>query len=133
MARILSPLVKNQIVRVVVCGYGQRGEYLAKRLAGEKWCRVVAVADPSPAALQRATSLHQVSTFDDFGKLLAATDADVAAICTPRHLLHEHGAAAMEAGLQVLLAQAPEKRLDGATILEPEPDFLARWRAALRK
>ena len=133
MGGILSPLVADRILRVVFSGYGQRGEFLARRVAGEKWCRVVAIADPRAAALQRATALHQVSVFDDFGKLLAATDADVAAICTPRHLLHEHGAAALEAGLQVLLAQAPEKRLVGATILEPEADFLARWRAALRK
>jgi predicted dehydrogenase len=125
--------MRDRILRVVFCGFGQRGEFLARRLAGEKWCRVVAVADPDPAALQRATSLHQVSTFADFDKLLAATTADVAVICTPRRLLHEHGAAALEAGLQVLLAQAPEKPVEGATILEPEPDFLARWRAALRK
>ena len=125
--------VKDKPLRVVVCGFGQRGEYLSRRISSEKWARLVAVADPDPAALQRATSLHQVSTFDDFGKLLTATDADAAVICTPRHLLNEHGTAALRAGLEVLLAQAPDKSLEGATILDPVPDFFARWRATLRK
>ena len=116
-----------------MCGFGQRGEYLARRLAGEKWCRLVAVADPSPAALQRATSLHQVSTFDDFSKLLAATAADAAVICTPRPLLHLQATAAQHAGMQVLLAQSPEVPVKEAMVLDPVPDFFTRWRAALRK
>jgi predicted dehydrogenase len=133
MGGILSPLVTNKPLRIVVCGFGQRGEYLARRLADEKWCRLVAVADSSPAALQRATSLHQVSTFDDFGKLLAATEADAAVICTPKGLLHEHANAALRAGVKVLLAQPPEIPVKDAVILEPEPDFLTRWRAALKR
>jgi predicted dehydrogenase len=123
--------VKRRILRVVLSGYGQRGEFLARRLAGETWCRLVAVADRDPAALQRATSLHQVSTFADFDKLLAATEADVAVICTPRPLLHGHGTAALRAGLHVLLAQAPEVHVKGATILDPVPEFFERWKAAL--
>jgi predicted dehydrogenase len=123
--------MRHKILRVVLAGFGQRGEFLARRLAGEEWCRLVAVADPSPAALQRATSLHQVSTFADFDKLLAATEADVAVICTPRPLLHEHATAALRAGLHVLLAQSPDVPVKGAMILDPVPDFFARWRAAL--
>jgi len=38
-----------------------------------------------------------------------------------------------DAGLQVLLAQTPDAPVAGATILDPVPDFLSRWRAALRK
>lgn len=123
--------VKEKTLRVVVCGYGQRGEYLARRLSSEKGFRLVAVADRDPAALQRATLLHQVSTFDDFDKLLAATSADAAVICTPRPLLHPHARAALGAGLQVLLAQSPEVPVEGATILDPVPDFLDRWRKTL--
>jgi predicted dehydrogenase len=123
--------VEHKPLRVVFAGYGQRGEYLARRLAAEKWCRVVAVADPDPAALQRAMSLHQVSTFTDFDKLLAATSADVAVISTPRPLLHDYALAARGAGMQVLLAQSPHAPVKGATILDPAPDFLARWRKAL--
>jgi predicted dehydrogenase len=125
--------VSGKIVRVVICGYGQRGEYLARRLAGEDWCRVVAVADISPEALRRATTLHQVSTFPDFDKLLAATSADAAVICTPRALLHQHANAALRAGLHVLLAQSPDVPVQRAMVLDPVPDFFARWRAALRK
>ncbi len=133
MGGILSPLVTNKLLRIVVCGYGQRGEYLSRLLSSEKWCRLVAVADPDPAALQRATSLHQVSTFGDFAKLLAATQADAAVICTPRPLLHGHATAALRAGMQVLLAQAPEVPVKDAMILDPVPDFFTRWRAALKR
>jgi predicted dehydrogenase len=125
--------VKGKILRIVVCGYGQRGEYLCRLLSSEKWCRLVAVADPDPAALQRATSLHQVSTFDDFGSLLAATEADAAVIATRKALLREHAMAALGAGLKVLLAQTPPENVPGTMILEPEPDFLSRWRAELKK
>ena len=70
-------MVKRKTLRVVLAGYGRRGETFARRIAELPWCRLVAVADPDPAALQRATSLYQVSTFTDLRKLLAATDADV--------------------------------------------------------
>jgi oxidoreductase len=124
--------MRHKILRVVVAGYGQRGEFLARRLAGEEWCRLVAVADPNPAALQRATALHQVSTFADFDKLLAATAADVAVIGTPRHLLHRYALAAVGAGMQVLLAQPPAEDVPArVTVLDPAPDFLERWRVAL--
>ena len=69
-------MVKRKTLRVVLAGYGRRGETFARRLAAMPWCRLVAVADADPAALQRATSLYQVSTFTDLRKMLAATEAD---------------------------------------------------------
>jgi prephenate dehydrogenase len=72
-----QPVVERKTLRVVLAGYGRCGESFARRIAALPWCRLVAIADPDPAALERATSLYQVSTFTDLRKLLAATDADV--------------------------------------------------------
>jgi len=95
--------MKPKALRIVIAGYGPRAEAFAREVAGDPSRRLVAVADPDPAALQRATSLYQVSTFDDFGKLLAATDADVAAIDGPAQECKSYAAAAAAAGMSVLL------------------------------
>jgi len=89
----------------VFAGYGHLGEYLARKLAAESWCRVVTIADPSERALAKATSLLQVSTFPDLDKALAATDADVAVISTPSEQHYAQSAAALKQGLHVLVAK----------------------------
>jgi predicted dehydrogenase len=65
----------------------------------------VAVADPKRGALERATSLYQVSTFPHLDAALAATDADVAVISTPSEQHYEQSAAALRHGLHVLVAK----------------------------
>jgi predicted dehydrogenase len=97
--------VKKKTLRLVCVGYGHLGEYLARRLAAEPWCRIVAVADPSKPALAKATSLFQVSTFSDLDAALAATDADIAVISTPSEQHYEQSAAALKRGLHVLVAK----------------------------
>lgn len=97
--------MKKKTLRLVFVGYGQLGDHLARLLAAESWCRIVAVADPSRRALERATSLFQVSTFADFESALAATDADVAVISTPSEQHYEQSAAALKRGLHVLVAK----------------------------
>lgn len=95
--------MKKKTLRLVFCGYGHLGEHLAGLLAAERWCRIVAVADPSRRALERAASLAQA--YRDFGEALAATPADVAVINTPSELHYAQAAAALARGLHVLVAK----------------------------
>lgn len=97
--------MKKKTLRLLFVGYGHLGEYLARRLAAEQWCRIVAVADPSKAALARATSLFQVSTFAHLDAALAATEADTAVISTPSEQHYQQAAAALKHGLHVLVAK----------------------------
>ena len=97
--------MKTKTLRVVVAGYGTFGEQLARLLAAEPCFRIVAVADPSPQALEKAISLYQVSTFPTLAKALEATDADLAVISTPPEHSHDLAAAALEGGLHVLVTK----------------------------
>jgi predicted dehydrogenase/nucleoside-diphosphate-sugar epimerase len=64
--------------------------------------RVVGVADPSPDALAALSTLvPHATTARDPARLLAATDADVAHICTPPAHHVEGTRAALKAGLHV--------------------------------
>lgn len=97
--------MKKKTVRIVFAGYGALAEQLARLLAAEPCCRVVAVADPSRKALDKATSLYQVSTFPTLAKALEAADADVAVINTPAHQAHDLAVSAFERGLHVLVTR----------------------------
>jgi predicted dehydrogenase len=97
--------VKKKTLRLLLVGYGHLGEHLARTLAGESWCRLVAVADPSRKALERATSLYQLSTFTHLDAALAATTADVAVISTPSEQHYAQSASALREGLHVLVAK----------------------------
>lgn len=110
--------MKKKTVRVVLAGYGSLGEELARLLAAEPCCRIVAVADPSPRALEKAISLYQVSTFPTFAKALEATDADAAVIATPPEHSHALAADALERGLHVVVAADPSAVLDYLRELE---------------
>lgn len=97
--------MRKKSLRVIVVGYGKAGEAITRLLAVEANCRPVAVADPSRAALGRATSLYQLSTFPTLAKALEATDADVAVIGTPPRPAVELAAAALGQGLHVVLTK----------------------------
>jgi predicted dehydrogenase len=97
--------VKKKTLRLLFAGYGHLGAHLARLLAAQDWCRIVAVADPSRAARKRASSLYRVHAFPDLEKALAATQADVAVINTPSEQHYEQSAAALRAGLHVLVAK----------------------------
>lgn len=99
------PIVKKIALRLVFAGYGHLGEYLARKLAGESWCGIVAVADPSKRALARARSAFQVPTFPDLEGALRAADADVAVISTPSEQHYAQSAEALKQGLHVLVAK----------------------------
>jgi predicted dehydrogenase len=97
--------VKKKTLRFVFAGYGHLGEFLAKRLAAESWCRIVAVADPRADALARATALFRAPAFPDLAHALRAIDADIAVISTPSEQHYAQSAAALRRGLHVLVAK----------------------------
>jgi predicted dehydrogenase len=95
--------VKKKTLRLVFVGYRSVGEQLARLLAAEACCRPVAVVDPDSRALDKATSLYQISTFATLEKALAATDADIAVIDTPPRHACSLAQTALEHGLDVLV------------------------------
>jgi predicted dehydrogenase len=97
--------VKKKTLRLLFVGYGHLGEYLARRLAPEAWCRMVAVADPNEGAQAKARSRFQVSTFAGLERALQATEVDVAVINTPSEQHYEQSSAALKHGLHVLVAK----------------------------
>jgi predicted dehydrogenase len=103
--RILSPTMKKKTLRLLFAGYGHMGAYLARRLAGERWCEVAAVADPSAEARSTAARLHGVPVHVDIERALAAGGADIAVINTPSEQHYAQSAAALRAGLHVLVAK----------------------------
>lgn len=137
--------MKKKTLRLVFVGYGSVGEQLARLLSADACCRPVAVVDPNRRALDKATSLYQLSTFPALEKALAATDADVAVINTPPRHATALAETALEHGLHVLvitpmknppeltaLAKARQRRLHFAPDALRARDYLKELEAALR-
>jgi predicted dehydrogenase len=98
--------VKKKTLRLVFVGYGSVGEQLARLLTAEDCCRAVAVVDPDGRALEKATSLYQLSTFATLEKALAATDAEIAVIDAPSRQAYQLAQTALEHGLHVLVIKS---------------------------
>ena len=71
-----------------------------KRLRG---ARLVAAADPDPAALERASRLVNIATHAESAELLARFDIDAVVICAPANLHAELGITAARAGKHVYM------------------------------
>lgn len=99
--------------RLALIGTGGHGRgHLAqgRRLHDEGAVQLVAVADPHPPA---ADDLPDgVARFTGGADLIAAGGADVAVICTPIHTHYELAAAALAAGMDVLLEKPTTATLD---------------------
>jgi predicted dehydrogenase len=92
------------MIGVAVIGYGYWGPNLVRCFAETDGCRVVAVVDPSPAALARAAKRHpNVRMLADWREALADPEVDAVAIATPVRTHHEIALAALRAGRHVLL------------------------------
>jgi len=101
------------VPRLALIGTGGHGRgHLAQgiRLHDDGAVRLVAVADPHPPAAEDLP--HGVRRFSSGAELIAAVDADVAVICTPIHTHFELAAAALEAGMDVLLEKPTTATLD---------------------
>ena len=71
-----------------------------KRLPG---ARLIAAADPDPAARERASCLARIPTHTEPVQLLARSDIDAVVICTPTHLHADLAIDAARAGKHVYL------------------------------
>ncbi|MDW8467751.1 MAG: Gfo/Idh/MocA family oxidoreductase [Burkholderiales bacterium] len=94
--------------RLAFSGYGQLGSGPARLLAAERWCRIVAVADPRRAARRSAQAdlgLSASALYTDCDAMLRAAAADVLLVNTPSELHYAQARAALERGLHVLVAK----------------------------
>ncbi|MGO1256391.1 Gfo/Idh/MocA family protein [Microbacterium gubbeenense] len=99
--------------RLALIGTGGHGRgHLAQgiRLHEQGAVRLVAVADPHPPTADELPD--GVERFTGGAELIAQAGADVAVICTPIHTHFELAAAALEAGMDVLLEKPTTATLD---------------------
>ena len=89
-------------VRLAVVGAGFIGRKHLATIADEGAARLVAIADPSPAAGQVAAG-HGVEVFADTATMLAASAPDGVIVCTPTEHHLEPTLAALESGAHVLV------------------------------
>jgi predicted dehydrogenase len=92
------------MIGVAVVGYGYWGPNLARCFAEIDGCRVVAVADPSAAALARAAKRHPTARMvTDWRDVLDDPAVDAIVVATPVRTHHEIARAALLAGRHVLV------------------------------
>ena len=91
-------------IRLAIVGSGHRGWAHLAVLKGMPQYQVVAIADPTPANLDRGASLAPgAKTYSDYRKLLAErNDIDAVVVITPSFLHSEVTVAALNRGLPVL-------------------------------
>ena len=91
-------------VRVGVVGYGYWGPNIVRNLHALDTCKVVAVADQNPAALQRAKKVYpglRLTTSE--AEVLTAPDVDAVAIITPVWTHFDLAKTALEHGKHVFV------------------------------
>jgi myo-inositol 2-dehydrogenase / D-chiro-inositol 1-dehydrogenase len=107
-------------VRVGLVGYGSIASAVhAPVLRRLSTARLVAVADPDPAARRQAARMRSVAVGDDPGWLVDRTDIDAVVVCSPSGTHAEAGLAALSAGLHVYIEKPMATTLeDGRRIVE---------------
>lgn len=100
-------MVKNSTdnsdpVRLAVIGAGFIGTKHLQTIAQESAARLVAIADPAPAAKEVGRG-YGVEVFADTSQMLKAVAPDGVIVCTPTEFHLEPTLAALEAGADVLI------------------------------
>jgi predicted dehydrogenase len=92
------------MIRIGVIGYGYWGPNVVRNLRGLDGCRVSAVCDQSPAALQRIKQVHpDLPVTTQSAGLLESPDIDAIAVVTPVSAHFELAKAALENGKHVFV------------------------------
>jgi len=103
------PVPKRTDWRIGLVGFGSIAAAHAKAYASAGW-RIVAVADPDPAARERAREMTSADRFyEDYYQLVSDPDVEVVSLLTQPTLREPVVAAAAEAGKPILT----EKPLSG--------------------
>ena len=98
-----TPAEPSRVLRVGLVGCGFQGTALAKAATGITALRLVACADPDPAAAAGVAGLApDVSTHSSAEELLGQAAVDAVIVATPHHLLCPVTLAAIRAGKHVL-------------------------------
>jgi predicted dehydrogenase len=109
------------MIGVAVIGHGYWGPNLARCFAETDNCELVAIADPSSAALARAAKRHpSARLLSDWRELLADPRVDAVAVATPVNTHHEIARAALMAGRHVLVEKPMTDTADQARSLIDE-------------
>jgi predicted dehydrogenase len=92
------------MIGVAIIGYGYWGPNLVRCFAETEGSRVVAVVDPSPAALARAGKRYpSARLLSDWRDALADPEVNAVAIATPVSTHYEISLAALQSGRHVLV------------------------------
>lgn len=111
----------SSLLRIGITGFGGAGIAQLHHFRTLEGCRVVAVHDPSPAALDRARRHDpRVSLHDDFAAFLQA-GLDAVAVCSPDRTHAPYLVASLRAGKHVICEKPLADSLDACrSILEAE-------------
>lgn len=106
-------------VKVAVVGAGSMGTNHLRVLSDypDEAVRLVGVAEPAEAALQRAVNRFHIPGYSDFRELLAEQQPDLVSVVVPTHLHYEVAAHALDAGINVLLEKPIAASLEEALAL----------------
>jgi len=92
------------VIRIAVLGYGYWGPNLARNLADNPGCRLVAVSDTSPDRLALAVRRHPgIELLPDSDQVLAHGGVDAVVIATPPSTHFELALAALRQGKHALV------------------------------
>ncbi|MDF2725421.1 MAG: putative dehydrogenase [Paenibacillus sp.] len=96
-----------QKVRFLMIGVGGMGREHIRRLLQVPEAEIVALADPSEAAIAqvrtRFPELARVEAYTDYVEAIAKANADAAVIVSPHNMHYDQGIACLEGGLHVLM------------------------------
>ena len=104
-------------IRIGVAGLGRAFTCMLPTFTADPRVRLVAAADPLPAARAQFTRDFGAAAFDDVEPLCARTDVDVVYVATPHQFHARHAALALDHGKHVLLEKPMAITLDECTSL----------------
>ena len=107
----------KQKFRVVLVGCGRISDRHFDAIDRTPGLTLVAACDEVPERARAAADRWNVPAFTSYKAMLAETEADVAAICTPSGLHPRHGIMAAERGLHVISEKPMATRMDDANAL----------------
>jgi predicted dehydrogenase len=113
--------VNDRLVRVGVIGYGYWGPNLVRNFGDQEGCAVTAIADRSPARLERAGKRAPgAELYTDALPLIHSNDVDAVIVATPVASHFELAHAALRAGKHVLVEKPLTSSADQAMRLIDE-------------